>query len=95
MCISYKMWSFSTKVSENVISEICVRLTVPSIPSGKLIVESKRISRLFIVIVVYKACVSLLKKIFTLMRFNLIFSKRYTSIAKSLKNINSNFLYIA
>lgn len=75
------MWSFSTKVSENVISEICVRLTVPSIPSGKLI-ESKRISRLFIVIVVYKACVSL-KKFFTLMRFNLIFSKRYTSIAKS------------
>lgn len=46
------MWSFSTKVSENVISEICVRLTVPSIPSGKLI-ESKKISRQFIVIVVY------------------------------------------
>lgn len=46
------MWSFSTTVSENVISEICVRLTVPSIPSGKLI-ESKTISRQFIVIVVY------------------------------------------
>lgn len=57
------MWSFSTKVSENVISEICVRLTVPSIPSGKLI-ESKRISRLFIVIVVYKACVSLKKNFY-------------------------------
>lgn len=71
MCIKYKTWSFSTKVSENVISEICVRLTVPSIPSGKLI-ESKRISRQFIVIVVYKACVSL-KKFFYFHSFQLDF----------------------
>lgn len=92
MCIKYKTWSFSTKVSENVISEICVRLTVPSIPSGKLI-ESKSFKT------IYCDCcllsVRVLKKKFTLMRFNLIFSKRYTSIAKSLKNINSNLLYIA
>lgn len=46
MCIRYKMWSFSTKVSENVISEICVRLTVPSIPSGKLI-ESKSFKTIY------------------------------------------------
>lgn len=87
------MWSFSTKVSENVISEICVRLTVPSIPSGKLI-ESKSFKTIYCDCCLLSVRV-LKKNFFTFMRFNLIFWKIYTSIAKSLKNINSNLLYIA